>query len=265
MLVLLKKSSGEFELTDIEPEEISFVDRPANKRKFVVVKRDGESGGQIMPLKLTKDEKEMLAKAMLTIKDRTEHIDKAIADAEEVDEVEKSDRAGIETLVAALEESLQALKKKADDPTPPPAPESKQQVQCANCQWKGEMPADGICPKCGASLKKEGDAKGGEDTKKQYDEVKTELAKITEALAALKTQAASPAPDADVKKSIDAIAKSVDATAERVTKIEKSLPSYVASNQPPDEADKPNKGVWAQDMAVELAEEEARKAAAAQK
>lgn len=256
---LVRKADGEYELTDIEPDEISFVDRPANKRKFVVVKRDGDNtGGTAMALKLTKDEKETLAKAMLIIKDRTEHLDKAIADAEETEDVEKSDRSGVDTLLAALIESLAPLQKKAADPEAPPAQPA--QVQCKACQWKGEMPEDGNCPRCGKALK--GEAAKEDTAKAMYDEMKAELAKVTEEIAKLRTppvadplKVTPPVVPAD-----DKVQKALDAMEKRMEKIEKALPTVVGSSQLQDEGNTKGKKKWPADLAAEVAREKAAKA-----
>ncbi len=267
MLVLLKKASGEYKLTDIEPEEISFVDRPANRRPFIIVKRDGDTGGHTMAnLKLTTDEKEKFAKAMLEIKDRVENIDKTITDAEEAEDIANSDRAGIETLVAALTESLQALVKKKD-PEPAPAPAEKQAVTCPKCGWKGELPATGKCPKCETVLK--GDDKEKEAEKyaqeKRFKEVKDELARVNETLAEL-TKKEKPPADPPKAEGMDEVKKSLENITKRIADIEKAAPETVGSSQKPKEGDNTEKDVWgSDDMSLELAEEEEAKAAAKKK
>lgn len=251
----MKKADGEFELTDIEVEEISFVDRPANKRKFPVVKRDGETGGIAMTLKLTKDEKVAMAKAMLEIKDRVEHIDKAVGEAEEVEEVNKSDRAGIDVLVKALEESLQVLKKKDDDPPKT----DKQQVECPSCHWKGEMPEDGKCPKCEAALKKDGDAdKDKAEQAKRYGEVKDKLTEVTATLARLKAEnKPSPAITSDAAEKIAKTEREIEDIKKRIADVEKGKPEVVGSQQTQNEGGGATGDIWAaDDMSREIADEE---------
>lgn len=275
MWIPILKANGEYELTDIEPDEISFVDRAANKKKFLVVKRDGNHGGHAMNLKLTKDEKAAMVKAMQEIMDRAEHMQKGVTDAEEVEAVEKSDREGLDVLVDALVESLQAIKKKkADgDPAPagdkPPKPTEKM-VECPSCGWKGEQPEDGKCPKCGAAIKGEKDkGKDGDkdkDMAKRMDELKKAIADLTTQVEKLKTPAPAPAgdtpPPADPPAGdADKVKKELDAIKKRQDEIEKNMPDFVASGQqePGSDPEPGDEDKWPADLAEDLKEKEEKK------
>lgn len=138
-------------LTEIEPEEVSFVDRAANRKKFIVVKRDGGT-----TMKLKKEEKEKLLAALDDTKDRVDHLKKEVGGAEEVEDGQV-EKASLDTLLRALAENVSGLGK---------ADVGKAKVTCAECGWSGEMPDDKKCPKCGAKLMAKGtpepQEKGGE-------------------------------------------------------------------------------------------------------
>ncbi len=72
-------ADAEAVLTDIDVEEVSFVDRPANKRRFLIVKR-----GNIM--RLTATAKESLVKTLSEVLEGLVTVSTAVKDAEESDE-----------------------------------------------------------------------------------------------------------------------------------------------------------------------------------
>jgi hypothetical protein len=87
-------------LTDIDVEEVSFVDRPANKRRFLIVKR-----GSIM--KLTATAKEALVKALSEALEGLVTVSTTVKDAEESAEglaaLPKDELTKINSVCAALQ------------------------------------------------------------------------------------------------------------------------------------------------------------------
>lgn len=94
------RTDEEYELTDIEPEEVSFVDRAANRKKhFHIIKREGE-----MTIKLTQQRKEALKKTLDEIQGRVTHLSQAVEAAAVVEKEDEEALDEVKTLMQAMYE-----------------------------------------------------------------------------------------------------------------------------------------------------------------
>jgi ssDNA-binding Zn-finger/Zn-ribbon topoisomerase 1 len=131
----------EFHLIDIEPEELSLVDRGANRKRFNVIKRDN-----IMKAKMTKERLDELKKIADELKVRAGTLVETVDGAEEVEKADGADESEVMTQARALHEVLGRIVK---------AEPKEGEAKCPKCGYIGEPDKDGKCPKCGAVMKME--------------------------------------------------------------------------------------------------------------
>ena len=115
------------ELKHLRIREISLVDRPANKRTFLLFKSDGAEGDSIMPT-LTGKETAAIEEALNTGFDGEEDVLKAMeARAKDGKLSEKARNAlkGALRLIGAHTELSDVMKADSEDPKPEPKPENE--------------------------------------------------------------------------------------------------------------------------------------------
>jgi hypothetical protein len=129
-----------YRLEDMEVDEVSLVDRPANKRPFLVVKRSTEMGAELTPdgrggftsatpttptvkLELPKGMKEGLAKELESLAAMAGEIGKLVGKAKEVEVDEGSLQVGLPQELTEKVDELKGLWSSVQDLLKPPAPE----------------------------------------------------------------------------------------------------------------------------------------------
>jgi peptidoglycan hydrolase CwlO-like protein len=218
------------ELTDIEPEEVSLVDRAANKKKFLVVKRDAE-GATEMAIKMTAAKKKDLTKALAEMATRIGHLQGSVEKAEEVADEKDEQTDEMKTLMKALHEVVAPFVTEKKDP---PKPKDE------------EAPAAdaGACAK--PPVKK--DEAPAADVQKRLDESEAALKALTAEHAALlkgMVEKAAAAPPVDLLKRVEEVEAKVAA-------VEKRAPAPIEPRSgTPDSATPVQKGAhaWPSDIA----------------
>lgn len=167
-------------LHNMEVEEVSLVNRPANKRKFLIVKGlDGsktelemiprdEGGFQLIEketeeetvevaqdearIKLSKGMKAALLEDASTALEKLTELTKTIDASEEVDGAEMPD--DIEKAIGEIGTAVTSLQEKAKKKKPKEEEECKvaKAWVCPGCGYEGVPGKGGVCPKCGAKM-----------------------------------------------------------------------------------------------------------------
>lgn len=135
-------------LTNMIIEEVSLVDKAANKKKFLLYKRDN-GGGEPVKLKV-EDVAKMtevdLRKHLTEFVTLQDSLEKSVADFEakvkKAAEAHEADLKELEAKDKALKEKEASLKKQNEP------------MKCADCDWTGpasDLKEGGKCPKCGSA------------------------------------------------------------------------------------------------------------------
>lgn len=246
-------------LHNMEVEEISLVNVPANKRKFLVVKHlDGTSenlelvrqeGGNItlvskgddeLPddqspagldgLKLSKEDKEALLSGAAGALERLTSLTKAL------DEAEESDGAEVPEVVLQEFDAVGDLLGKAKPP--------KWKCTKADCGYSGVPAKGGKCPKCGAKMElvkqdeeepeedeeeKKGKGKASKAQGKKPDEEEDE-----ESMKKLLEQAGTATGREKLGKAMDAHAKLLEEKLEAIVTLAKQIAEGAKDMDPKD-------------------------------
>lgn len=250
-------------LHNMEVEEISLVNVPANKRKFLVVKHlDGTSenlelvrqeGGGItlvskgeeeLPddqspagldgLKLSKEDKEALLTGAAGALERLTSLTKALDDAEE------EDGASVPDVVLQEIDAVGDLLGKAKPP--------KWKCSKADCGYAGVPAKGGKCPKCGAKMelvKQDGEEpdeedeeeqgkKKGEDPASKADGKKKKPEEDEESMEKLLEHAATPEGREKLGKAMDSHAKLLEEKLEAIMILAKGIAEGAKDMDPKD-------------------------------